>query len=139
MAWHLPNPPSLAELTPQDQMQWALELHKAVTELKETDQMLRGDLHIPSLGTLRYSDTGEAMDVRASMNRKLRYPWDLWANGDLWLLHRGADYHPVLQQFQTNVHVYGQNNQLVGPTRKLAEDILAVQFTPVTEGVTTNA
>jgi len=116
-------------------MQWALELHKAVTALVKEDQQMRRDLDLPTLGVLTYSDTGEAMDIRASMNRKLKYPWDLWANGDLWFLHRGADFAPVLAQFQTNVHVYGQNNELVGTTRKLSEDILAVQFTPVTEEV----
>jgi len=132
MAWHTRTPKRpLGDLDDASVMGLALELHKVLGEMRERDPYLRETLHLPSVGALDYSDTGEEMVPRNALNRKLKYPWDLWTNGDLWLLHRGADYEPVLAQFQTNVHMHGYNNDKVGVTRKLNEDVIAVQFTLV--------
>jgi hypothetical protein len=130
MAWHTATPTRpLSDLDDKDVLAVGLELYQALRDMQTRDPFLREQLHLDSLGDLEYVDTGEAMEARTSINRRVKYPWDLWANGDLWLLHRGADYAPVLSQFQTNVHMHGYNNDKVGVTRKLSEDVIAVQFT----------
>jgi hypothetical protein len=131
MAWHTASPRKhLGDLSDQEVLELALQLHRALKEMAERDPYLRETLRLQGIGDLAYSDTGEEMEPRAQLNRRLKYPWDLWANGDLWLLHRGGDYNPPLAQFQTNVHMHGYNNERVGVTRKLSEDVIAVQFVP---------
>ena len=136
MAWHIAQPhATLRDLQQNKLLNLALELHRALTDLRTTDPTLRGTLTLPSIGDMEYSDTAELMVVRSSMNRRLKYPWDVWSNGDLWILHRGADFTVPVHQFQTNIHVFGQNNDRVGVTRKLSDEALALQFQPITEGV----